>query len=73
MHIYTRTISFVTWHHTRRQTSTDVLWITNCRHALGGLAGRRRTLLDMQERAAGKRHGRGRHEIMTSFQKIRLR
>jgi len=42
-----------------------VLWIRNCTHALSGLAGSQRTLLDMQHRAAGGRHGR--HlESMTS-------
>jgi len=36
-------------------------------HALGGLAGSRQTLLHMQKRAAGGRHGR--HvESMTSYQ-----
>jgi len=37
--------------------STNVLWIRNCRHALGRLAGSRRTLLYMQQRWAGGYHG----------------
>ena len=50
-------------------TSTNALWIRNCRHALGGLAGSRQTLLDVQQRAAGGRHGRH-FESMTSCQKF---
>jgi len=57
----------------KQMTSTNVLWIRNCSaysesmtsHALGGLAGSRRTL---QQRAAGGRHGRH-PESMTSHQR----
>ena len=39
------------------KTSTTVLWIRNCSHALGELAGSRRMQLHMQQRAAHGRHG----------------
>ena len=53
------------------RTNMNVLWIRNCRNALRGLAGSRRTLLHMQQRAAGVRHGRQLESMKSS--KIRLR
>jgi len=50
------------------EASTNVLWIRNCRHALGGLADSRWTLLHMQQRSAGGRRGRY-FQSMTSHQK----
>jgi len=49
---------------TSKSTSTNVIWIKNCRHALSRLAGSRQTLQHKQQRAEGGRHCRH-HESMT--------